>query len=57
MKNGYWQDNAVILADAAVRLERAGADFIVIATNTMHKLNSFVTAIICYMWMIADFYK
>ena len=38
MKNGYWQGNAVILADAAVRLERAGADFIVIATNTMHKL-------------------
>ena len=38
MKNSYWQGNAVILADAAVRLERAGADFIVIATNTMHKL-------------------
>ncbi|WP_022763652.1 aspartate/glutamate racemase family protein [Butyrivibrio sp. XPD2006] len=38
MKNGYWQGNAVILADAAVRLERAGADFVVIATNTMHKL-------------------
>lgn len=38
MKNGYWQRNAVILADAAVRLERAGADFVVIATNTMHKL-------------------
>ena len=38
MENGYWQGNAVILADAATRLERAGADFIVIATNTMHKL-------------------
>ena len=38
MKNSYWQGNAVILADAAVRLERAGAHFIVIATNTMHKL-------------------
>ena len=38
MKNGYWQGNAVILADAALRLERAGAHFIVIATNTMHKL-------------------
>ena len=38
MKNGYWQGNAVILADAALRLERAGANFIVIATNTMHKL-------------------
>ena len=38
MKSGYWQGNAVILADAAKRLEDAGADFIVIATNTMHKL-------------------
>ncbi|WP_026510773.1 MULTISPECIES: aspartate/glutamate racemase family protein [unclassified Butyrivibrio] len=31
MENGYWQGNAVILADAAMRLEKAGADFIVIA--------------------------
>ncbi len=38
MKNGYWQGNAVILTDAAIRLEKSGADFIVIATNTMHKL-------------------
>ncbi len=38
MKNGYWEGNAVILADAASRLEKAGADYIVIATNTMHKL-------------------
>ena len=38
MENGYWQGNAVILTDAALRLEKAGADFIVIATNTMHKL-------------------
>ena len=38
MENGYWQGNSVILADAAMRLEKAGADFIVIATNTMHKL-------------------
>ncbi|OON87136.1 aspartate/glutamate racemase [Oribacterium sp. C9] len=38
MSNGYWAGNAVILADAATRLEKAGADFIVIATNTMHKL-------------------
>lgn len=38
MTAGYWYGNAVILADAAKRLEDAGADFIVIATNTMHKL-------------------
>ncbi len=38
MSSGDWDANAAILADAAVRLEKAGADFIVIATNTMHKL-------------------
>ena len=38
MEKGYWQGNAVILTDAATRLEKAGADFIIIATNTMHKL-------------------
>ena len=38
MSKGDWDGNAMILADAAKRLERAGADFIVIATNTMHKL-------------------
>jgi len=35
---GEWEKSAVILADAAQRLERAGADFIVICTNTMHKV-------------------
>lgn len=38
MDKGNWQGNAAILTDAAMRLEKAGADFIVIATNTMHKL-------------------
>ena len=38
MSSGNWDGNAKILSDAAKRLERAGADFIVIATNTMHKL-------------------
>ena len=38
MSKGNWEGNAQILADAAKRLESAGADFIVIATNTMHKL-------------------
>lgn len=33
-----WEKGASILADAAQRLERAGADFIVICTNTMHKV-------------------
>ena len=36
--SGDWKRSARILADAAMRLERAGADFIVICTNTMHKV-------------------
>ncbi|CED91390.1 aspartate/glutamate racemase family protein [Actinomyces succiniciruminis] len=36
--SGEWDKSAVILSDAAVRLEKAGADFIVICTNTMHKV-------------------
>ena len=33
-----WEDSARILAGAASALERAGADFIVLCTNTMHKI-------------------
>ena len=33
-----WDDAAKILADAAVGLEKCGADFILICTNTMHKV-------------------
>lgn len=36
--SGDWKRGAHILADAAMRLEKAGADFIVICTNTMHKV-------------------
>ena len=35
---GQWDKSAEALADVAVRLEQAGADFIVICTNTMHKV-------------------
>jgi aspartate racemase len=31
-----WEEAAVMMIDAAKRLERGGADFLVIATNTMH---------------------
>jgi aspartate racemase len=31
-----WDEAAVLMIDAAKRLERGGADFLVIATNTMH---------------------
>ena len=36
--SGEWGKSADVLSDAAIRLERAGADFIVICTNTMHKV-------------------
>lgn len=35
---GRWDETALILADAAVALETAGADFLMICTNTMHKV-------------------
>lgn len=35
---GDWEKSAAILTQAAKSLERAGADFIVICTNTMHKV-------------------
>ena len=37
-RNGEWEKSAQILIDAARGLEAAGADFIVICTNTMHKV-------------------
>ncbi len=36
--DGDWNKSADILSEAAENLERAGADFIVICTNTMHKV-------------------
>lgn len=36
--SGDWERAGAILAQAAAALERAGADFIVICTNTMHKV-------------------
>ena len=35
---GNWGESADILSEAARNLEKAGADFIVICTNTMHKV-------------------
>ncbi len=37
---GDWEGTAAILAEAALRVEAAGADFLVICTNTMHKVAS-----------------
>ena len=41
---GDWDAMAVILAKAARQVERAGADFLVICTNTMHKVAEQVQA-------------
>ena len=35
---GEWDEAGALLADAARALERAGADFVVLCTNTMHKV-------------------
>lgn len=37
-QKGDWQEAARILTSAALQLEAAGADFILICTNTMHKV-------------------
>ena len=36
--NGNWEKSGEILGEAAYNLEKAGTDFIVICTNTMHKV-------------------
>ena len=36
--NGNWKKSGEILGEAANNLEKVGADFIVICTNTMHKV-------------------
>ena len=36
--NGNWEKSGEILGETAYNLEKAGADFIVICTNTMHKV-------------------
>lgn len=37
-ERGEWDKSADVLATVAANLEKAGADFIVICTNTMHKI-------------------
>lgn len=38
-KNGEWDKLAILMTRAARKLEKSGADFIVLCTNTMHKLS------------------
>jgi len=42
--NGQWQNAGQILGEAALSLQKAGADFIVICTNTMHKVIDLIEA-------------
>lgn len=37
-RSGRWEETGAILNEAALKLEKAGADFIVMCTNTMHKV-------------------
>lgn len=41
---GDWNGAAEVLCDAARRLEAGGADFLVLATNTMHRVADTLTA-------------
>ena len=45
-EKGDWETQGKMLAAEAAALERAGADFIILATNTMHKVADAITAAI-----------
>lgn len=52
---GDWETAGVLLANAARSLEAAGADFLVLCTNTMHKVApSIETAVTIQLFHIAD---
>lgn len=44
MRRGYWKRLSEILVDVAKKLERIGADIVLICTNTMHKVAEDVEA-------------
>ncbi|MCZ8537130.1 aspartate/glutamate racemase family protein [Paenisporosarcina quisquiliarum] len=44
---GEWEKAGRLLGDAALSLEKAGADFIIICTNTMHKVITHIEEKIC----------
>ncbi|WP_043311354.1 aspartate/glutamate racemase family protein [Pseudomonas sp. ML96] len=43
-RSGDWQRAGELLGEAAVALQRAGADFLVLCTNTMHKVAATIEA-------------
>jgi aspartate racemase len=52
---GEWDQAGAILAEAAQRLERGGADFILLCTNTMHKVAAAITGAVTIPFVhIAD---
>ncbi|MCB0324724.1 MAG: aspartate/glutamate racemase family protein [Bdellovibrionales bacterium] len=54
-RRGAWQECASILSDAAVRLEAAGAEAVLLCTNTMHKVADEIEASISIPFLhIAD---
>lgn len=44
MRQGQWAECGELLARAAQKIEMAGADFLLICTNTMHKVAETITA-------------
>ncbi|MBP6117425.1 MAG: aspartate/glutamate racemase family protein [Neisseriaceae bacterium] len=54
-QQGEWQQAGAVLAEAAQALERAGAELIVLCTNTMHKVAAHITAVLSVPFIhIAD---
>lgn len=52
---GRWDEAGQVMAEAAQRLERGGADVVVLCTNTMHKLAAYIeNAVSIPMLHIAD---
>lgn len=52
---GEWETAGAILAEAARSLEAAGADFVVLCTNTMHKVAASIEAAVTIpLYHIAD---
>ena len=45
-EKGDWDSQADLLVEEAKRLEKAGADFLILATNTMHKMADQIEAAI-----------
>lgn len=41
-RKGLWEDAGIYLSDQAIQLEKAGADGIVLCTNTMHKVATYI---------------